>query len=139
MAALINPGDEVIIPTPYWVTYSEQPRLVGGESVIVETRVENGLKLTPDEFRRAITPRTRMLYLCSPSNPSGSVYAREELESLAAVAVEHGIYILSDEIYEKLVYDEEIDTWRVYSRDPLTIHARGAGLEGLKTCVLELI
>ena len=105
VAALINPGDEVIIPTPYWVTYIEQPRLVGGEPVIVETRVENGLKLTPDEFRQAITPRTRMLFLCSPSNPSGSVYAREELESLAAVAVEHGIYVLSDEIYEKLVYD----------------------------------
>ena len=105
VAALVNPGDEVIIPTPYWVTYSEQPRLVGGEPIIVETKVENGLKLTADEFRAAITPRTRMLLLCSPSNPSGSVYAREELEALAAVAVEHGIYVLSDEIYEKLVYD----------------------------------
>lgn len=105
VAALINPGDEVIIPTPYWVTYSEQPRLVGGEPVIVETRAENGLKLTADEFRAAITPKTRMLLLCSPSNPSGSVYAREELEVLAAVAVEHGIYVLSDEIYEKLIYD----------------------------------
>ncbi len=67
VAALINPGDEVIIPTPYWVTYSEQPRLVGGEPVIVETKAENGLKLTADEFRAAITPRTRMLFLCSPS------------------------------------------------------------------------
>ena len=105
VAALINPGDEVIIPTPYWVTYSEQPRLVGGEPVIVETEAENGLKLTADEFRAAITPRTRMLFLCSPSNPSGSVYARQEIEALAAVAVENGIYVLSDEIYEKLVYD----------------------------------
>ena len=105
VAALINPGDEVIIPTPYWVTYSEQPRLVGGEPVIVETKAENGLKLTADEFRAAITPRTRMLFLCSPSNPSGSVYARQEIEALAAVAVENGIYVLSDEIYEKLVYD----------------------------------
>ena len=105
VAALLNPGDEVVIPTPYWVTYSEQPRLVGAESVIVETRPENGLKLTADEFRAAITPNTRMLFLCSPSNPSGAVYTREELQALAEVAVQHGIFVLSDEIYEKLVYD----------------------------------
>ena len=73
--------------------------------MIVETQAANGLKLTADEFRAAITPRTRMLFLCSPSNPSGAVYTREELESLAAVAVEHGVYVLSDEIYEKLIYD----------------------------------
>ena len=105
VAALLNPGDEVVIPTPYWVTYSEQPRLVGAEPVIVETRPENGLKLTADEFRAAITPNTRMLFLCSPSNPSGAVYTREELQALAEVAVQHGIFVLSDEIYEKLVYD----------------------------------
>ena len=105
VAALLNPGDEVVIPTPYWVTYSEQPRLVGAEPIIVETKVENGLKLTADEFRAAITPKTRMLFLCTPSNPSGAVYTRDELQALADVAVEHGIYVLSDEIYEKLVYD----------------------------------
>ena len=105
VAALLNPGDEAIIPTPYWVTYSEQPRLVGAEPVIVETSADNGLKLTVDEFRAAITPRTRMLFLCPPSNPSGAVYSRQELAALAALAVEHGVYILSDEIYEKLVYD----------------------------------
>ena len=105
VAALVNPGDEVIIPTPYWVTYVEQPRLVGGEPVIVETKAENGLKLTAEEFRQAITPKTRMLMLNSPSNPSGMAYSREELQELAEVAVEHGIYVLSDEIYEKLVYD----------------------------------
>jgi len=105
VAALVNPDEEVIIPTPYWVTYSEQPRLVGAHPVIVETRAENGLKLTAEEFRRAITPQTRMLMLNSPSNPSGMVYSREELQALAEVAVEHGIYVLSDEIYEKLVYD----------------------------------
>ena len=105
VAALLNPGDEVVIPTPYWVTYSEQPRLVGAEPVIVETRPENGLKLTADEFRAAITPNTRMLFLCSPSNPSGAVYTRQELQALAEVAVQHGIFVLSDEIYEKLVYD----------------------------------
>jgi aspartate aminotransferase len=74
--------------------------------VIVETRPENGLKLTADEFRAAITPKTRMLFLNSPSNPSGQVYTREELQALAGVAVEHGVYVLSDEIYEKLIYDE---------------------------------
>ena len=105
VAALMNPGDEAIIPTPYWVTYSEQPRLVGGEPIIVETRPENGLKLTAAEFRAAITPQTRMLFLCSPSNPSGAVYSCDELAALAEVAVEYGIYVLSDEIYEKLVYD----------------------------------
>jgi aspartate aminotransferase len=106
VAALVNPGEEVIIPTPYWVTYVEQPRLMGAEPVIVETRTSNGLKLTADEFRRAITPRTRMLYLNTPSNPSGMVYSREELAALAQVAVEHNVYVLSDEIYEKLVYDD---------------------------------
>ena len=105
VAALVNPGEEVIIPTPYWVTYVEQPRLVGADPVIVETRPENGLKLTADEFRRAITPKTRMLFLNSPSNPSGQLYTGEELQALAEVAVEHGVYVLSDEIYEKLVYD----------------------------------
>ncbi|MEW6750306.1 MAG: pyridoxal phosphate-dependent aminotransferase [Candidatus Latescibacterota bacterium] len=105
VAALVNPGDQVIIPAPYWVTYVEQPRLVGGEPVIVQTQAANGLKLTAAEFRRAITPRTRMLFLNSPSNPSGMLYTRHELQDLAEVAVEHGIWVLSDEIYEKLVYD----------------------------------
>ena len=106
VAALLNPGDEAIIPTPYWVTYSEQPRLVGAEPVIVETRPENGLKLTADEFRQAITPRSKMLFLNSPSNPSGAMYTKDELQALAEVAVEHGVYVLSDEIYEKLVYGD---------------------------------
>jgi aspartate aminotransferase len=105
VAAVVNPGDEVIIPTPYWVTYTEQPRLMGGVPVVVETRPEDGLKLTPDALHRAITARTRMLVLNSPSNPSGMVYTRDELQALAGVAVEHGIYVLSDEIYEMLVYD----------------------------------
>jgi len=103
--ALVNPGDEVIIPAPYWVTYVEQPRLVGGEPVIVPTSPASGLKLTPEELRRAITPRTRLLYLNTPANPSGMVYSREELAALAEVAVEHGVWVLSDEVYEKLVYD----------------------------------
>ncbi len=106
VAAVMDPGDEAIIPTPFWVTYSEQPRLVGAEPVIVQTRAENGLKLSPDEFRDAITPRSKMLFLNTPSNPSGAVYTGEELASIAEVAVEHGIYVLSDEIYEKLIYGD---------------------------------
>ena len=106
VAALINTGDEVIIPTPYWVTYSEQPRLVGGEPIIVKTRPENGLKITAEEFQAAITSKTRMLFLCSPSNPSGAVYTKAELEDIAQVAVENNVYVLSDEIYEKLLYDD---------------------------------
>ena len=105
VAAVLNPGDEMIVPTPYWVTFTEQPKLVGAGPVVVRTRREDGLKLTPDALRAAITKRTRMLLLNSPSNPSGCVYTRDELEQLAAVAVEHGVYVLSDEIYEKLVYD----------------------------------
>ena len=106
VAAVLNPGDEMIIPTPYWVTFTEQPKLVGGNPVVVETRAENGLKMTAEEFRQAITPRTRMVLLNSPSNPSGALYSKEELQPLAEVAVEHGIYVLSDEIYEKLIYDD---------------------------------
>ena len=105
VAALVSPGDEVIVPTPYWVTSSEQPKLVGGNTVVVETSAADGLKLTAQRFREAITPRTRVVVINTPSNPSGAVYSKEELEAVAAVAVEHGIYILSDEIYDKLTFD----------------------------------
>ena len=106
VSALVNPGDEVIVPTPYWVTFTEQPKLVGGGSVVVETKPENGLKMTADEFRSAITPKTRMLILNTPSNPSGAVYSRQELTDLAEVAVEHGVFVVADEIYQKLIYDD---------------------------------
>jgi aspartate aminotransferase len=105
VAAVINPGDEMIIPTPYWVTFTEQPKLVGGSPVVVETTPENGLKMTPDQLRDAITPKTRMVLLNSPSNPSGAVYTRDEMAALGEVALEHDLYILADEIYEKLIYD----------------------------------
>lgn len=105
VAAVINPGEEMIIPTPYWVTFTEQPKLVGGVSVIVETKPENGLKLTADQLRAAITPKTRMVLLNSPSNPSGAVYTRKEMEALGEVILENDLYVLGDEIYEKLIYD----------------------------------
>ncbi len=105
LLSMLNPDDEVIVPTPYWVSYLEQPKVVGAIPKVVETDAENGLKLTPEELRKAITPNTKLLFLCTPSNPSGAVYTREELAALAAVLVEHVIYVISDEIYEKMVYD----------------------------------
>jgi aspartate aminotransferase len=99
-------GDEVIIPSPYWVSYPDMVRLAGAEPVIVQTNERNNWKMTGEEFENAMTPRTKMVIMNSPGNPSGSVYTREELEAIVAVAAEEDIYILSDEIYEKLVYDD---------------------------------
>ena len=105
VAAVLNPGDELIIPTPYWVTFTEQPKLVGASPAIVETTAASGLKLTADQLGQAITPRSRMVLLNTPSNPSGAAYSRDELKALAEVIVERDLYVLCDEIYEKLVYD----------------------------------
>lgn len=103
--ATCNPGDEVIIPAPYWLSYPEMVKLAGATPVIVPTSEANGFKLTPDQFRDAMTPATRMIIINSPGNPTGSVYTKEELQALADVALEEEILMLSDEIYEKLVYD----------------------------------
>jgi aspartate aminotransferase len=105
IAAVCNPGDEVIIPAPYWLSYPEMVRLAGGEPVIVQTSEENDWKITAEEFENAMTPRTKMIIINSPGNPTGSVYSREELRGIAEVAAEEDIFILSDEIYEKLTYD----------------------------------
>ena len=105
MLTLLNPGDEVIIPTPYWVSYIPMTRIPEAEPVVVQTRQENGLKITPEELEAAITPRTRMFLLNTPSNPSGMVYTREELEALAEVLERHpDIWILSDEIYALITF-----------------------------------
>jgi aspartate aminotransferase len=105
IASVVNEGDEVIIPTPYWLSYPEMVRIVGAQPVFVQTRQENNWKITPEDFENAMTPRTKMIILNSPGNPTGSVYTREELKALAEVAAEEDIFILSDEIYEKLTYD----------------------------------
>jgi len=105
MGAVGKEWDECIIPAPYWLSYPEMGRLVGGEPVIVETREENNWKLTAEDFENAMTPRTKMIIINSPGNPTGSVYTRDELRALAEVAAEEDIFILSDEIYEKLTYD----------------------------------
>lgn len=105
IAATCNPGDEVIIPTPYWLSYPEMVRLAGAEPVFVQTTEENQWKITPEQFEDAMTPRTKMIIINSPGNPTGSIYTREELRKISEVAAEEDIYILSDEIYEKLTYD----------------------------------
>ena len=104
--ATCQPGDEVIIPSPYWLSYPEMVRLAGAEPVFVQTREENGWKMTAEEFENAMTPRTKMVIVNSPGNPTGSIYTREELKGIIEVAAEEDIFILSDEIYEKLVYDD---------------------------------
>jgi aspartate aminotransferase len=104
IAAVVNPGDEVIIPAPYWTSYPEMVKIVGGVPVIVETKRENGWKMTAEEFENAMSPLTKMVIINSPGNPTGSVYSREELAAIGEIAASEGILILSDEIYEKLVY-----------------------------------
>lgn len=103
--AIISKGDEVIIPAPYWVSYPEMVTLADGKSVIVSAGIEQDFKITPDQLEAAITPKTKALILCSPSNPTGSVYSKEELKGLADVLANYpNIYILSDEIYEHINY-----------------------------------
>ena len=102
----INPGDEVIIPAPYWVSYAELVKLAGGKPVIVQTRQEDQFRLTPELFAAAITPKTKMLLLCSPSNPTGSMYSPEQLGELADIVLEKGLIVLADEIYENLIYGD---------------------------------
>jgi aspartate aminotransferase len=104
--ATCQPGDEVIIPAPYWVSYPDMVKLVGAEPVIVPTTERNNWKMRAEDFENAMTPRTKMLILNTPGNPTGAVYTREELEAIVEVASGEDIYILSDEIYEKLVYDD---------------------------------
>ncbi|MBQ8701157.1 MAG: pyridoxal phosphate-dependent aminotransferase [Prevotella sp.] len=103
--ALVNPGDEVIIPAPYWVSYPQMVKLAGGEPVFIEAGFEQNFKITPEQLEDAITENTKMLILCSPSNPTGSVYSAEELEGLATVIRKHDdLFVLADEIYEHINY-----------------------------------
>lgn len=103
--ALVNDGEEVIIPAPYWVSYPQMVKLAGGTPVIVEAGFEQNFKMTPEQLEAAITPKTRMIILCSPSNPTGSVYSAEELKDLAEVVKKHdNLYVLADEIYEHINY-----------------------------------
>lgn len=103
--ALFDAGDEVIVPAPYWVSYPPMITLAGAMPVIVETREENGFKLTPEDLKKAITPKTKALIINSPSNPTGGAYTQKDLEWIGELAVTHDFFIISDEIYEKIIYD----------------------------------
>ena len=117
--ALVNPGDEVIIPAPYWVSYPQMVKLAGGVPVIVPAGIEQDFKVTANQLKVAITSKTKLIILCSPSNPTGSVYTKEELEALAKVVLEHNnLFVLSDEIYEHINY--------------IGCHASIAACEGIK-------
>ena len=117
--ALVNPGDEVIIPAPYWVSYPQMVKLAGGVPVIVPTGIEQDFKVTANQLKVAITSKTKLIILCSPSNPTGSVYTKEELEALSKIVLEHNnLFVLSDEIYEHINY--------------IGCHASIAACEGMK-------
>jgi aspartate aminotransferase len=106
LAATVGPGDEVIIPTPYWVSYSDLVEMTGARYVLVPTTHESGFKMSPQQLRAAITPHSKLLMLNSPSNPTGTVYTRQELEALADVVLDSNLAVLSDEIYERLVFGD---------------------------------
>lgn len=107
ISTIVNEGDEVILPSPYWLTYPELISLAQGKTVYVACGKENGYKMTAEQLERAITPKTKCVIINSPNNPTGAVYSKEELKSLAKVVEKHGLYVISDEIYEKLVYGGE--------------------------------
>ena len=105
LQTLLNPGDEVILPAPYWVTYIEAIKMAGGISVIVEAKETNDFKITADQLEAAITDKSKLFIICNPSNPTGMLYDKSELSELAKVCVKNDLYIMSDEIYYRLVYD----------------------------------
>lgn len=108
LQAICNRGDEVVVPAPYWVSYPQMVTLAGATPVIVSTSEENGFMLTAEQLRGAINPRTKALILCTPSNPTGAIYSKHDLEALAEVIAETGIYVIADEIYEKMIYDDAL-------------------------------
>jgi aspartate aminotransferase len=126
---LVDEGDEVLIPTPYWVSYPEMVKAANGKPVIVETTAKTELKLTAGQLEAAINPRTKVLILNSPSNPSGMVYTREELLALVEVLRKHEIYVISDEIYEKILYDSAVH-YSIGALDP-KVFARTITINGV--------
>ncbi|QOR61196.1 pyridoxal phosphate-dependent aminotransferase [Sulfurovum indicum] len=130
--ATLNPGDEVIIPAPYWVTYPELVKYAGAIPVIIDTNEINGFKITAEQLKAAITTKTKMLILTSPSNPTGSVYSKEELEALAEVLKETEIIVASDEMYEKLVYGIDFTATAGISED---MYQRTVTINGLSKSV----
>ena len=105
LQTLLNPGDEVILPAPYWVTYAEAIKMAGGVPIIIEAKEINDFKITAEQLESAITDKTKLFIICNPSNPTGMLYHKNELQGLADICVKHDLYIISDEIYYKLIYD----------------------------------
>ncbi len=130
IAALCGPGDEVIIPAPYWVSYPEMVKASGAKVVAVNCTAENNYELDPAKLEAAVTPNTRLLILTTPSNPTGAVYRKSTLEAIADIAVKHNFMVLSDEIYEKLVYDAELPHVSIGGLNP-EIGARTITVNGL--------
>jgi aspartate aminotransferase len=130
--ATINEGDEVVIPSPYWVTYPELVEYSGGKPVIIEGKEENNFKITSEQLKQAITSKTKMLILTTPSNPTGSVYTKEELESLSQVLKDTNVLVCADEMYEKLVYDGEFSSVASINED---MFARTVTVNGLSKSV----
>jgi len=126
--AMVDPGDEVILIAPYWVSYPAQVEVAGGVVVPVEARAEDGFVPDPDAVAAAFTPRTKALILNSPSNPTGAVYPREVVEALAALAREHGVWLISDDLYEHLIYEGEFTPVQpLYPDGTLTVHGASKG------------
>ena len=130
--ALIDDGDEVIIPSPYWVTYPELVKYSGGKVVEIETTDKTNFKITPEQLKNAITPKTKMVILTTPSNPTGALYLKEELIALAEILKGTDIYVASDEMYEKLVYDKEFTSVASISED---MYQRTITINGLSKSV----
>lgn len=128
---IINGGNEVIIPAPYWVTYPEIVKFCGGKPVIIDTKAENRYKITAEELKKAITPKTKALVLCSPSNPSGAVYDKDELVAIAEVLKGTEILVLADEIYEKIIFDKKFVAVASISED---MFKRTITINGLSKC-----
>lgn len=126
--AMVDPGDEVILIAPYWVSYPAQVQVAGGAVVAVEARAEDGFVPDPDEIAAAVTPRTRVIVLNSPSNPTGAVYPREVVERIAQVARERGLWLISDDLYEHLIYEGEFTPVQpLYPEGTLTVHGASKG------------
>lgn len=117
LLVVLNPGDDVLVPKPYWVSYPEMIKLVNANPVFIETNKENEFKLTKDILEKSITPKTRMLFLNNPSNPTGAVYSKEELLEIANVCIKNNIYILADEIYERICYKDKFVSIASLSND----------------------
>lgn len=117
LLAILNPGDDVLVPKPYWVSYPEMIKLVNANPVFIETNKKNEFKLTKDILEKSITPKTRMLFLNNPSNPTGAVYSKEELLEIANVCIKNNIYILADEIYERICYKDKFVSIASLSND----------------------